>query len=120
MRTVLLAFAVLALSAAAPLPFDQQAYVSQRDAEAGAALLGAAGTAFAFCEPCGDTEPTQLYFDYADARYTGYESFFQVHLDGQGVDLAYTFVLLRGTRTLVNAALILGLDASGVSSVVQL
>lgn len=118
MRILFIALVTLALGAAAPLPFDQQAYISQDDAVAAAALFSRVGMAYSLCEPCGDTTPTRISFTHVDARWTGFERYYQVHLDGQGRDLAYTYIPVQGSPYLVNVALLMGLPASDVTPVI--
>lgn len=120
-----LAAALLAL-----MPFaasaDQFAYLDIRQAVAALdALDHAPRTVQAFCAPCGDARATaievhdmgiaRVWDDRGSARpYADGEgrTYWEIELDGKGIDLAYVYVQTRSGWE--NLALKLGLDAAGV------
>ena len=125
MRSVVLA-AVLAglgpVTSAVPVPApaggrDQAAWVTKAQAEAAAEILRGAPEVLFYCEPCGETEPDRYPGGRVQVRYTGVERFFQVYMDGEGLDLAYTFVPLASSGTWANVAVVLGLPVVDVSPV---
>jgi hypothetical protein len=105
---------------------DQFAYLDIHQAVAALdALDHAPRQVQAFCAPCGDTRATaievrdlgiaRVWDDGHSARpYTddAGRTFWEVELDGEGIDLAYVYV--RTPAGWENLALELGLDASGV------
>lgn len=120
-----LAAALLAL-----MPFaanaDQFAYLDLKQAVAALdALDHAPRTLQAFCAPCGDAQATaiavhelgiaRVWDDRGSARpYADGEgrTFWEIELDGKGIDLAYVYV--QTPSGWENLALKLGLDATGV------
>jgi hypothetical protein len=110
MRSTTFAFALLLL---ATISFaDQQAWVSRGDADRAAVLLPAGSTMRAFCAPCGDETWTEIGVVQVDVSHTGSGGFWEVQVNGEGVDLAYTYV--EHDRQWQNLALLLGLEASDV------
>ncbi len=112
------------------LPFaasaDQFAYLDLKQAVAALdALDHAPREVQAFCAPCGDANAqaiavrdlgiARVWDDRASARpYADGEgrTFWEIELDGQGIDLAYVYV--QTPAGWENLALKLGLDATGV------
>lgn len=89
MKKLLLAtiLATLSFSAAA----DQCYLLDKADAEKGVQVLSKSTTAYKLCEPCGETTPEKIQIadvKMVDANYNGW---FEVQVNGEGVDLAYIF-----------------------------
>jgi hypothetical protein len=91
---------------------DQQAYVSQEEAQRGVELLSGVNEIMHFCAPCGDEEPTPEIVEALDVSATGYENYYEVKVNGEGIDLAYVYFLLEGAWT--NVAMHLGLEVMDV------
>lgn len=120
-----LAVALLALSPAIASA-DQFAYLDLKQAvSALAALDQAPREVQAFCAPCGDARATAIEVrdlgiarvwddDHSARPYADGEgrTFWEVELDGEGIDLAYVYV--RTPAGWENLALALGLQATGV------
>jgi hypothetical protein len=108
MRKMILASLVLLMGSAAMA--DQCAYVTKAQARQAAKILASAERIQSLCEPCGETDAQTVQFADVKVRKTGYENTYEVVLNGQGIDLAYTYA--DGT----NLGLILNCKAQGVSS----
>jgi hypothetical protein len=102
------------LLAFSPATWADQAFcVSDKEAEAARRVLQAQREIRHFCEPCGDTEPkTEVIATVRIVHDCGTE----VHVNGEGIDLAYVYVLENGEW--VNLALKLSIaNVDGVSRV---
>lgn len=92
---------------------NQCAYVTKNYAQKTTDVLGkeidTTTTVASWCEPCGETK--------ADAKkkigekiksvqitHTGYEDFYEIHINGRSVDMAYTYVAGINLAKYVNAA----------------
>ena len=76
---------------------DQAAWNSKKDADAGAALIVVGQVIRDYCQPCGDSaytarKVTSVTVAQPDPKY------WEVRVNGQGVDLAYEYVLSNGHR----------------------
>jgi len=107
-RGIVLALLLTAISAHA----DQQAWVSQRDADRAAALMQVGATVRLFCAPCADPAPTAVRVARVEVKSTGTQDLWEVEVNGQPVDLAYAYVERDGRWE--NLALLLGLEAQDV------
>lgn len=118
---VAIAWAVPAPRAAPSAPAMDQAYVVPLPvAKAAVALLRQHNLYVSYCEPCGDAGPSASSVYALDVRpWEGDPSFWVVYVNDQGVDLAYTYVLVGDEGQAVNVALVAGMDGvSGVSPVI--
>jgi uncharacterized protein YecT (DUF1311 family) len=104
--------ALLLLVAADVALADQQAWVARADADRAAALLPVGAEVRLYCAPCDDPAPTSLRVARVEVASTGYQELWELRLNGDPVDLAYTYVD-RGQRW-ENLALLLGLEAQDV------
>lgn len=109
----LTALLIAAILVSGALLADQQAYISESNALRAAELLVPGTELQSFCEPCGDLEPADVAITSVEAVATGYESFWEVLVNGTGIDLAYTYIAYEGHWQ--NMAMILGLEVSDVS-----
>jgi len=75
-------------------------------------LIPVGSTVRSFCAPCGDETWTEVEVAQVDVTHTGSGGFWEVLLNGEGIDLAYTYV--EHDRQWQNLALLLGLEASDV------
>ena len=90
---------------------DQAAWISKRDADAGAALVTVGREVRGYCAPCGDKSYTARTVARVDVAQTD-ASHWQVRVNGRGVDLAYEYVLVNGHWK--NVAMLAGIPVSGV------
>ena len=92
-----LAIPLLAALFAGVAQADQCAYVSQAEAERALAFIRVGDRFVNFCEPCGAqnffAEPVELASS-VEVAPAGYEQYWELRLNGQGVDMAYTYVRL--------------------------
>ena len=105
---------LLTLWLAVPASADQCAWVSKANADAALEHLAPGAEWLSFCEPCGDTKPALKRVGRATAAPAG-GRFFEVSIDGQPVDLAYTFVHTTGDTGFTNLAKLVDCPATGVS-----
>lgn len=101
---------------------DQCAYVSQEQAQAAAQALPKGGKFVPFCQPCGETQFPAMAAQVAEssvvhslpATDTGLDQdYWELQVNGKGVDLAYTYVRQAGGM-FVNLAKLAGCPVSGV------
>lgn len=102
------------LSISASVFADQCAWVNHATAQHAKKEFLKRGTTIAkFCEPCGETAPTIVRVRSSSVQRIN-DSYSQVKVNGQGVDLAYVYTLVNGTR-FYNVAGLVGCDAQGVT-----
>lgn len=77
---------------------DQAAYISEAQAKKAASFLEKKGAVMHFCAPCGDSEATFEKIETIESVHTGYENYWEVKINGKGVDLAYLYYRKRGKR----------------------
>ena len=92
---------------------DQAAYIAEAQAEAAVQWLRPGSEVRHLCEPCDEKVPRAEKVTKTEVRYTGMESFYEVLLNGNPVDLAYLYAQVDGEW--VNLAAHLGLDVAEVS-----
>ena len=110
--TVLLGlFLALGWMGAPTVLADQAAWISRDAAEKAAGRIEAASTIRKFCAPCGDAEWTAVSVRRVEVRNPSGDHH-EVAVNGEGVDLAYTYLPTDGRWR--NLALALGLEVSGV------
>lgn len=117
--------AVLALAVSpATVMADQCAYVSEKQADTAALYLPAGGAFVPFCEPCGDkpfpagapvTAATSSV-NPLPASTTGLDQdYWELQLNGEGVDLAYIYVK-QPNGTFINLAKLAHCPTNGVKA----
>lgn len=117
MKTLLIAM-TLVLSASAFA--DQCSYVSGTMAKRATLLLQNGAEIASLCQPCGE-KVSQAQVSVARKVSSGsvnYQNYQQVSINGQGVDLAYTYVKVAPNRY-VNVAMAIGCKTQGVSPVIS-
>lgn len=110
-----------AAPASVPPPARDQAYVVPLPvAKAALAVLSRHGLVVWYCEPCGDAAPSASSVHSIEVRpWDDDPSLWVVWVNGQGVDLAYTYVPVGDEGQAVNLALVAGMaDLQGVSPVI--
>ena len=95
---------------------DQAAWITKEQAEKGAKLIKVSGVIRHYCAPCGETaykseKVSTVVVEEVESNFTG-EVYYEVRVNGTGVDLAYVYV--RSGGNWVNVAMFLGMDVSDV------
>jgi MYXO-CTERM domain-containing protein len=112
-----LAMVSLALGAMTLVPAlasaDQCAWISKQHAEDALALIDVGSPIVFFCEPCGETRPAEVQVTRAQTARVN-DGYWEVSVNGQGIDLAYTFVP-NGDGKWVNLSKMVDCPSSGVS-----
>lgn len=94
---------------------DQCAWNDEAHAAKAKAILAKQPKVIAYCEPCGDKAPGEPVIARDVTVTTPQDAYREVSINGQPVDLAYTFVQVSSTKY-KNLAKMVGCPASGVSS----
>jgi hypothetical protein len=94
---------------------DQCAWNEAAHATKAEAILAKHPKVIAYCEPCGDKAPGEPAIARDVTVATPQGDYREVSINGQAVDLAYTFVQVSSTKY-KNLAKMVGCPASGVSS----
>lgn len=95
-----------------PALADQAAYISESYAVHASELLKDSTAIRQFCAPCGDSAATPVTVHSVEAADTGNDGYWEVRVNGQGVDLAYTYYFSGGKWA--NVAMAVGLKVSDV------
>lgn len=98
---------------------DQCAYISKEQAIAAISRLSLNDTIYNLCEPCGDkiAQPS-LIFDLGAAT-VDYKNYWQVMVNGKGIDLAYVFVDSGLDDKLINLAIASDCEVTSVSATID-
>ena len=107
----LVAVAVLVLVAAVALA-DQAAWISKKDAEAAAAKVKPGDEVREYCKPCGDKSYSVIKVTKVEVAHTGDGDYYEVRLNGKGIDLAYVYIRSGGEWE--NLAMIVGVPVQDV------
>jgi hypothetical protein len=91
---------------------DQAAWVTKKQADAALAVLSGQKEVRMLCEPCGETVAKPEAVNSAALNKVDGENW-EVLLNGEGIDLAYVFVRIKGTW--VNLARVLDIPVVDVS-----
>lgn len=115
MRAETIAIAcLLVLWTTASAAADQAEWVPRDVAEREVALLSRRNEVVAYCAPCGDAAARRRR--YAEVRIARTEGeLYEVTLDGEAIDAAYTYVEIGGVFR--NLALAVGFEVMGVPEV---
>jgi len=90
---------------------DQAAWIKKSDAYKAGDMINSGTVLREYCAPCGDTTWTDLSVKQTEVKNADAE-FYQVFINGKGIDLAYVYIEQEGKW--VNLAMLLGLDVSDV------
>jgi hypothetical protein len=71
-----------------------------------------------FCQPCGDTAPQPLKITDLAAETVESENYWQVRVNGNGIDLAYSYIPLPKSNSKVNIAALVKCPTQKVSPLV--
>ena len=69
---------------------DQASYLSKQVAQKAASLIRTGQEIRDYCKPCGDEGFKRIFVNNKAVVYTGDENYYQVMINGIGIDLAYT------------------------------
>ncbi|MDJ0659349.1 MAG: hypothetical protein QNJ42_07630 [Crocosphaera sp.] len=94
---------------------DQCSYVDKEQALKAASFLKLNQLIYLFCEPCGETIPQPATIQSISVGTAGYQNFWQLSINNQGVDLAYTYVPSSLGEKSINLAALAGCPAQDVS-----
>ena len=103
-----------ALAFATPVSADQAAYISEKQAKKAVKLLKDKKQIKHLCEPCGDTVPETVEIETIEAVKTDYMDYWEVKINGKGVDLAYIYYKRKKNKWM-NVAMKLDIEVSDVS-----
>lgn len=70
---------------------DQAAYITKAQAEKAAAFLKDKTQIKHYCEPCDDHSIRTEDIETVTVEHTGFEDYWQVKVNGVGIDLAYVY-----------------------------
>ncbi len=70
---------------------DQAAYITKNQAERAVALLKEKTQIKHYCAPCDDKSIRTEEIQTIEAAPAGYEDFWEVKINGEGIDLAYVY-----------------------------
>ncbi len=87
--TVIITIMVFALTVFA----DQAAYIHKNDSFHALALLKYKKEIRHFCKPCGDTTYRAEEIRNIEAAPVNYENYWELRINGAGVDLAYVYYI---------------------------
>jgi hypothetical protein len=93
MRLKLIILAILLAIFATTAIADQAAYITQAQAEKAAAFLKDKKQIRHYCAPCDDKGDRVEEISTVEAVPAGYQQYWEVKVNGEGVDLAYVYFL---------------------------
>jgi hypothetical protein len=91
---------------------DQAAWISKKDAEAAAARIKSGDEVREYCKPCGDKGYGVIKVTRVEVAHTGEGDYYEVRLNGKGIDLAYVYIRSGGEWE--NLAMIVGVSVQDV------
>lgn len=94
---------------------DQCAWIEEKHAKAALAHLKEGSEWAELCEPCGETRAEVHRVGRATAEPVDGGRYWEVQIDGRGVDLAYTYVHDGGDTGFTNLAKLVGCPATSVT-----
>ncbi|ACK67091.1 hypothetical protein PCC8801_3110 [Rippkaea orientalis PCC 8801] len=108
---------ITTISVTLPAYADQCSYITKEQALRAVSLLDLKQMVYLFCEPCGEKVPQRININSLAVATVNYQDFWQVSINGKGIDLAYTFIESSLDKKPINLAAIAGCPASDVSPV---
>ena len=106
-------FAITCLPAIA----DQCAYISKEQGITALSRLDIDQTIYKLCEPCGDESTSPTVIQNLSLEKVDYQDYWQITVNGEGIDLAYVFVDSGIENQILNLAAIADCPAVKVSPV---
>lgn len=104
--------AALLFTAGSLAAADQLAWISRADADRASEMITPGMTIRHFCAPCGDEDWRPETVETVEVVSTGSSDYYEVKVNGEGIDLAYVYVPVEGEYA--NLGITLGLEASDV------
>jgi hypothetical protein len=95
---------------------DQAAYITEKQAKKAAKFLKKKGKIKHFCAPCNDESVRFEEIETIEAVATGYQNFWEVKVNGKGIDLAYVYYEAKKDKW-KNVAMKLKIDVSDVPKI---
>lgn len=92
---------------------DQAAYITKAEAEKAVALLKGKKQIKHHCAPCDDKSIETEDIQTVEISKTGYQDYWEVKVNGKGVDLAYIYLETKKGKW-KNVAIELDIGVSGV------
>ena len=102
-----------------PVLADQCSYIKKKQAIAAISRLDINQTIYKLCEPCGEKDPQSVKIQHLSMEKVDYQDFWQVKVNGDGIDLAYIFVDSGVEDNFMNLAAIANCPAQNVSPVLS-
>lgn len=93
---------------------DQAAYVSEQQAKNAVELLRDNVEIKYFCAPCEDQTVELVDIDSIEAAPAGYQNYWEVKINGEGIDLAYAYYWDTKKKKWKNVAKTLKIKVSDV------
>ena len=91
MKPKLTLFAILLAFFTTTVFADQAAYITRAQAEKAAAFLKDKGEIRHYCAPCDDKGDRTDAIATVEAVDAGYQNYWEVKVNGEGIDLAYVY-----------------------------
>ncbi|MEL6930839.1 MAG: hypothetical protein AAFO95_19730 [Cyanobacteria bacterium J06600_6] len=104
------------LALTTPAWADQCSYVSKEQAINAIARLNLNDKIYFLCELCGEDVPESAQIKSLSMKTVDYEDYWQVEINGEGIDLAYVFADSGIESNFANLAMLADCPAEGVSS----
>lgn len=77
---------------------DQAAYITKAEAERAAALLKTAKQIKHYCALCEDKSVRTEDVETVESAAAGYQNYWEVKINGEGIDLAYVYFLDKNDK----------------------
>ncbi len=84
---IMLAF----IASASPSMGDQALFISKEQSQTALKMLSGHSELRLYCAPCQGDQPKSVQVKKLEASYTGTDKFWEILLNGNGIDLAYTY-----------------------------
>lgn len=98
---------------------DQCSYIKKEQAISAISRLDINQTIYKLCEPCGEKDPQSVKVQHLSMEKVDYQDYWQVKVNGDGIDLAYVFVDSGVEDNFMNLAAIANCPAQSVSPVLS-
>lgn len=105
---------------AIPALADQCSYISKEQATKAIARLNLNDEVYFLCEPCGEEVAEYAQIGDLSMSTVNYQDYWQIEINGEGIDLAYVFVDSGIEDNLANLAMISDCPAEQVSPLLPL
>lgn len=93
---LLIAGFIVYVSLCSPLSADQAAYIAKSQAVKVEGILKSKKNVRFLCELCGETKSQLVRIKSVSAADVNYQNMWEVSVNGEGIDLAYTYINVNG------------------------